>query len=128
MKHLIKKILNEFDENDLSWAEDAINEKNLPVSYDNVQPGDKVVRGINWDYEDDQDNGAEYGEVTEEYDDNPVEGKPYLGYAGHDNNRFSGYWVRVEWFDSNGKYVNSNSYRVGPRNYDLSYYKPTENL
>lgn len=119
MRHLIKKILNEFDENDFSWAEDAINEKNIPVSYETVKPGDKVIRGKDW-YYGSQDEGAEYGRVRQGYS-NSVEGKPYLSFED-DDDRFIGYWVMVEWVDRNGKEVYSNTYRVGPKRFDLNYY------
>lgn len=74
---------------------------NKIVTQDNVKVGDKVVRGEDWSY-DDQDEGSIYGIVYE--------------YSG-------GFWVSVNWINHKGMVVHSNGYEVGPYSYDLYFYE-----
>jgi hypothetical protein len=69
----------------------------------NPSVGDKVVRGKDWSWGY-QGADAEYGII--------------------DKIKFGG-WVKVTWYDKDGNYLSSNSYRMGAEDkYDLSYYIP----
>ena len=69
----------------------------------NPSVGDKVVRGKDWSWGY-QGADAEYGII--------------------DKIKFGG-WVQVTWYDKDGNYLSSNSYRMGAEDkYDLSYYIP----
>jgi hypothetical protein len=73
------------------------------VMVTNPSVGDKVVRGKDWSWGY-QGADAEYGII--------------------DKIKFGG-WVQVTWYDKDGNYLSSNSYRMGAEDkYDLSYYIP----
>jgi hypothetical protein len=71
------------------------------------QIGDKVVRGRDWDYGD-QDRNSIYGKVI-----------------GFDTGKKG--WCRVDWVSSNGSVLDSNCYRYGTDGpCDLYYYKESK--
>lgn len=73
--------------------------RQIPVV--NPKIGDKVVRGKDWEWGD-QDRNSEYGTVTKIKEDN---------------------WCSVEWVNKNHEVVNRQSYRIGAESkYDLYYY------
>jgi hypothetical protein len=76
------------------------------VMVTNPSVGDKVVRGEGWSWGS-QDKDAEYGII--------------------DKIKIGG-WAQVTWYDKDGNYLSSNSYRIGAEDkYDLSYYIPSVN-
>jgi hypothetical protein len=76
------------------------------VMVTNPSVGDKVVRGEGWSWGS-QDKDAEYGII--------------------DKIKIGG-WARVTWYDKDGNYLSSNSYRIGAEDkYDLHYYIPSVN-
>lgn len=75
---------------------------------ENPKAGEKVIRGRDWDYSD-QDRNSVYGRVV--------------------NTSESSHWVRVEWISKSGEVINSNSYRIGEGGkYDLYYYEESKPL
>lgn len=103
-------ILDESEE--LDWAEDLVSGISKDISKYKSSTGEvkvtmdnwekfrniPVVRGLDWEWEDQDGDGIGY-----------IEGKPYL----EDN----AYWVEVVWENGYG----SNVYRLGPVHYDLYF-------
>ncbi len=74
---------------------------NKIVTQDNVKVGDKVVRGRDWSYGD-QDKDSIYGIVY-----------------NHDGRC----WVTVNWINHKGMIVYQDGYQIGPYSYDLYFYE-----
>lgn len=74
---------------------------NRIVTKENYKIGDKVVRGRDWRYGD-QDKESIYGII-------------------YDNDY--GNWVKVKWINHKGMIVYKDSYRVGPEKFDLYFYE-----
>ncbi len=73
----------------------------VPVTTKNFKIGDEVIRGKDWEYRGQDNNGS-------------------IGIIG--NNEFSSIngdnWITVKWNSNNY----SNIYRIGPHNFDLYRY------
>lgn len=67
----------------------------------NYKIGDKVVRGRDWKWGD-EDKDSVYGVI----------------YAGVD-----GGWLSVSWINYKGRIVNKQEYEVGPNQFDLYFYE-----
>lgn len=81
---------------------------NTIVTLENVKPGDKVVRGRDWDWGD-QDSGKKYGIVSE-------------------GSHHARGWIWINWCRDDDTITHSrNGYRVGAQNrYDLYFYDDLE--
>lgn len=76
------------------------------VTLENYKKGEKVIRGIDWEYTD-QDKGSVYGIMG---DLHAVRG-----------------WVSVDWMDENGNRIRRLNYRIGNSDrYDLYFYETEE--
>lgn len=78
--------------------------KNLPVTKENVKIGDRVVRGKDWGWWE-QDKGSVYGVIKSKHYEN-------------DN-----YWIGITWVDYKGVEVKRDVYRIGPDIFDLYFYE-----
>lgn len=110
-------------ENDLEWAEDLVNNLgDITVTLDIVREGDKVVRGKDWHYGE-QDRGSVYGIVQNMVDDGynsggilETNGNGLTYLLLNDN-----YWVNVKWVDENGYETNNDHYMIGLDYYTLKF-------
>lgn len=116
-------------ENDLEWAEDLVNDLgDIRVTIDIVREGDKVVRGEDWHYGE-QDRGSVYGIVQNMVDDGYNSGgiletnEHGLIYLIINNN----HWVNVDWIDEDGNVINNDHYMIGVDYYTLKFKTDDQN-
>lgn len=74
------------------------------TDFNYVKAGMKVVRGSGWEYRN-QDAGSVYGII--------------INKMSNDSRA-----VLVDWIDSNGTAVNSNTYMIGPERHLAMYKEP----
>ena len=82
------------------------------VTKDNYKIGLKVIRGLHW----------QYGNQDEDKKGNKLKGE-IAGTYDQFNATFGNIWVVVEWENSN-----AYSYRIGPEKYDLYIYENNSQL
>lgn len=109
--------LNESESNEdkLDWVDDILKSglrgplPNTPVTLDNWDkyPTVKVVRGRDWDWDEQDNDGGSLGEIIS---------RPYK--------EPDGWWIVVKWdYDRS-----ENSYRIGEHYFDLYFDSPYNNL
>ena len=82
------------------------------VTNENVKVGDKVVRGRDWDWVN-QDKGSVYGIII----------------RSSNGSTFITGWVEVNWVNTNGEVIGTFSYQVGYNDtYDLYFYEGEEGV
>ena len=79
---------------------------NKIVNDGNYKIGDKVVRGKDWQWYE-QDKGSIYGIIK----------------AIHDVDDGGTFWISVKWINHKGLITAENRYRLGPRCFDLYFYE-----